>query len=274
MPPALYEYLVGIGAIDEEGDPTKLPEGEYEFVIPTFPDEVPRLDLDLDQLFPDPPTVNYPYDPSWSDIDIADDIGHDHATSPGPTGGGSVNHRSEAWKYQFWGARGSDMTTFNFMIKWETFYAGLPAADVPKNTHVGQLGTTRTQVPRASAAAYRLLAELLADEGYYVFSSAAYAGRERKIAGRDIYSAHAWGLAIDINPSINERRNIPWNTWIARSASPAFYAAARNITTKIRTNSSNTRVFGWGGYWRGNKDYMHFEMLATRRQCLEGVRIV
>ena len=274
MPPALYEYLVGIGAIDEEGDPTKLPEGDYDFVIPTFPDEVPRLDLDLDQLFPDPPTVSFPYNDSWSDTAISDDIGSRYVTNPGPTGGGTVNSRSEAWRYNFWGARGSDITTINFMTIWRSGYAFLPASDVPTNTHVGQLQTTRTQVPRAAAAAYRLLAELLADEGYNVFSSAAYAGKERKIANRNTYSSHAWGLAIDINPSINERRNIPWSTWIARPASPALFAAARNITTKIRTRSSNTRVFGWGGYWSGNKDYMHFEMLATRRQCLEGVRIV
>ncbi len=274
MPPALYEYLVGIGAIDEEGDPSKLPEGDYDFEIPVFPDEVPRLDLDLDQIFPDPPAVNFPYDDSWSDEDIAKDIGSRYVSNPGPTGGGTVNSKSEAWRYNFWGSRGSDLTTFNFMIKWETFYAGLPAEDVPNNTHVGQLKTVRTTVPRAAAAAYRLMAELLADEGYYVFSCAAFAGKERKIAKTNTYSAHAWGLAIDINPSVNNCCSVKFGTWIARSTSPDLYAAAQNIVNRIRTKSSNTRVFGWGGYWRTKKDWMHFEVIATRRQLLQGVRIV
>ena len=99
-------------------------------------------------------------------------------------------------------------------------------------------------------------------------------GTGRLIAGTNIYSSHAWGLAIDINPNINERNNVAWSTWLARSKSPDLYAAAKNITQRIRTKSSNTRVFGWGGYWRNNKDYMHFEVIATRSQLLQGVRIV
>ncbi len=274
MPPALYEYLVGIGAIDEEGDPANLPEGDYDFEIPEFPDEVPRLDPDLETMFPDPPAIAYPYDDSWSDIAIADDIGSGWAVDPSPTGGGTVNSKSEAWRYQFWGARGSDLTTINFMLPWISLYGSLPPEDVPKNSHTGQLKVARTTVPRASASAYLLMAELLADEGYYVYSSTAFAGTSRKIAGRNVFSAHAWGLAIDINPNVNERRNIPWNTWLARPTSPDLYAAAQNITNRIRTKTTNTRVFGWGGYWRDNKDYMHFEVIATRSQCLEGVRIV
>jgi hypothetical protein len=276
MPPALYEYLVGIKYIDEEGDPTKLPEGDYEFVIPEFPDEVPRLDIDLDQLFPDPPTIAYPYDDSWSDAAIADDIGSDWAVDPGPNGGGVVNSKSEAWRYKFWGSRGSDLTTFNFMIKWESFYAGFPPEDVPKNTHTGQLVTTRTTVPRASVAAYKLLAQLLADENYYVYSSAAYAGKERRIAGRSTYSAHAWGIAIDINPNINPCCKEKFGTWIARPQSPKLHAAAQNITSRIRTINGNLRVFGWGGYWDPTRkvDWMHFELLVTRSQLSGGVRLV
>lgn len=276
MPPALYEYLVSVGYIDEEGDPTKLPEGEYEFVIPNYTPEIPRLDEDLEEIFPDPPTIAYPYDDSWSDKAIADDIGSNWAVDPTATGGGTVNSKTEAWRYKFWGSRGSDLTTFNFMIKWETFYAGLPAEDVPKNTHVGQLRTTRTQCPRGAVAAYKLLAELLADEGYYVFSSAAYAGRERRIANSTTYSAHAWGIAIDINPSINPCCREQFSQWIARSQSPKFYAAAQNITSRIRTKSGNHRVFGWGGFWDPTKkvDWMHFELIRTRSELSGGVRLV
>jgi hypothetical protein len=114
------------------------------------------------------------------------------------------------------------------------------------------------------------MAEIFADEGYNVYSCTAFAGTSRKIAGRDTYSAHAWGLAIDINPNINECCTTPWSTWYARTNSPTFYAAVKRITA-IRTNSSSTRVFGWGGYWSSKKDYMHLEVLATPTQLAEGV---
>lgn len=266
MPPALFEYLCAIGAIDcETLDESVLPEGDYTFEIPDFPDEVPRLDTDLDQLFPDPPAVNYPYDDSWSDEDIANDIGSGWATDPTPSGGGSVNHRSEAWRYSYWGSRGSNLTTFTFMYKYPA-----PTTFAANYSHPGQTNTVRTTVPSQTVTAYRLMAGIFADEGYNVYSCTAFAGTSRKIANTNVYSAHAWGLAIDINPNINECCTTPWSTWYARSNSPTFYAAAKRITS-LRTNSSNTRVFGWGGYWSSKKDYMHFEIVATPAQLAEGV---
>lgn len=257
MPPALYAYLRSIGEITEDGDPSKLPPGfDPIFDIPDFPDDVPRLDEDLEQIFPDPPTINYPYDDSWSDKDIADDIGSDYVTPPTPgSGGGSVNSRSEAWRYKFWGARGSDLATITFVTK------GDPAA---------QLKTMRTTVPRASAPAFRLMSDILGGEDYNVFSCTAFAGTSRKIAGTNTYSAHAWGLAIDINPGVNECCNTSLQTWFARATSQDLYNAAQKIIS-IRTNTSNVRVFGWGGNWRTKKDWMHFEVVCTRAQMLEGV---
>ena len=275
MPPALFAYLVAIGAINTDGEEGTLPPGfDPDFVIPDFEDEVPRLDEDLEQLFPDPPEILYPYDDSWSDEDIANQ-GDGWVTSPGPAGGGSVNSRSEAWRYQFWGARGSDLTTITFMHKWQSVYGSLPPSEVPKWTHVNQASTVKTTVPKATAAAYLLLAQLLAAQNYNVFKGDAFAGVDRKIANTNTYSAHAWGLAIDINPKFdgtyNDCCSTAWSSWLARPHSAAFYAAAQQITDRIRTKSSNTRVFGWGGYWKTKKDYMHFEVVATRAQCLEGV---
>lgn len=271
MPPALYAYLVAIGEIQEGGDPERLPPGfDPNFQIPVFPDQVPRLDGDLATLFPNPPTVEYPYDDSWSDEDIANNIGSGFATAPGPGGGGSVNHRSEAWRYSSWGARGSDLTTIVFMTAWQSHWSG---GGAPANTHPGQTNTVRTTVPRAAVASYRMLAALLADQGYYVYSCGAFAGVERKIAGTNTYSAHAWGLAIDINPNVNECCTTPWGTWFGRATSPDLAAAAA-IATRIRTAGDGSRVFGWGGYWSTKKDYMHFEIVATRQQLLTGIQLV
>lgn len=270
MPPALFAYLVAIGEIELDGDPGDLPpDFDPDFDIPEFPDdEVPRLDENLDELFPDPPEVEYPYDDSWSDRDIAEDIGDGYVTDPTPVGGGSVNHRSQAWRYSYWGSRGSDLTTIGFM--WE--YSSIAVANnLP--THPGQQKTVRTTVPRATVPFYQRMAQIFADVGYYVFSCTAYAGRDRKISGTNIYSAHAWGLAIDINPrfdgTYNDCCNTSWNSWLARPHSATFYNAAKQIVN-IKT-SAGVRVFGWGGYWRTKKDYMHFEVVATKAQCLKGI---
>lgn len=268
MPPALYAYLRAIGEITEDGDPSDLPAGfDPDFDIPDFPNEVPRLDEDLEKIFPDPPAVQYPYDDSWSDEDIANDIGSGVVTPPSGGSGGSVNHRSEAWRYSYWGARGSDLQTFTFMYKFPA-----PTSFAAQSSHPGQTSTVRTTVPRASVTAWRLVAHAFADAGYNVKSCGAYAGKDRKISGTNVYSAHAWGLAMDVNPFSlgNGCCSESWSSWISRPTSPAFYSAIQNIV-EIRTNSSNTRVFGWGGFWRTKKDYMHIEILATRAQIQEGV---
>ncbi|HYZ76436.1 MAG TPA: M15 family metallopeptidase [Gaiellaceae bacterium] len=72
------------------------------------------------------------------------------------------------------------------------------------------------------------------------------------------WSMHAYGLAVDVNPIENpytgcgrtrEKRSIPY---LDRSrlrkgmVTPAVVAAFRSIG------------WGWGGYWTGTKDFMHF----------------
>jgi hypothetical protein len=268
MPAALYAYLRAIGEITEDGDPNDLPpDFDPNFDIPDFPDDVPRLDQDLGSIFPDPPTVQYPYDDSWSDKDIADNIGSGYVTPPTNGSGGTVNWRSEAWRYAYWGARGSDLVTTTFM------YADPPPTSfAAQYSHPNQTNSVRTTVPRASLSAWRLVAKAFVAQQYNVLSCAAYAGKDRKIAGTNTYSAHAWGLAMDVNPFSlgNSCCTESWSSWYARPDSPAFYAAIQDITN-IRTNSSNTRVFGWGGFWKTKKDYMHIEIVCTRTQIQEGV---
>ena len=257
MPPALYAYLIAIGAIDEDGERDSLPDDwDPRYVYPELPEDYERILDDYAHLFPGLPSIDFPYDDSWSDEDIANDIGHDHSTPPvDGSGGGSVNSRSERWRYSYWGARGSDRVRIVFR------FAGNPAA---------QAATIYTTVPRASVLAFRKLGQALGAEDYNVTYSTAFAGTGRKIAGTNIYSAHAWGLAIDINPGENPCCKLGWASWIARTNSVDFYAAVRKIM-RIRTAQTNSRVFGWGGYWRTKKDYMHFEVISTRTQLLEGV---
>lgn len=270
MPPALFEYLVAIGEIDENGDPSKMPEGfdpDYEY--PDFNPDYPRIEDDYSHLFPDLPSVDYDFDDTWSDKDIADEVGTGHPTDPvSPTSPGSVNHRTQAWREAYWGRRGADVISTTFMYKYPA-----PTAYASNYSHPNQTSTVGTQVPRSTLTAYRLVAEALASENYDVKSAGAFAGVDRKIAGTNVYSAHAWGLAMDINPfgQGNSCCNESWSSWYARPTSPAFYRAIKKIM-RIRTKESNTRVFGWGGYWSSKKDYMHIEVICTKQQILEGVR--
>ena len=81
----------------------------------------------------------------------------------------------------------------------------------------------------------------------------------RYVKGTSQLSSHALGRAIDINPKLNPQikgeNNIPANS---------KYDVT--ITGTITANSFivkefNKRGWQWGGLWKRNKDYQHFEKL-------------
>lgn len=263
MPPALFAYLVAIGEItlDTAGTDYIIPDG-WESLLPVITEDPIRLDEDLDTLFPDPPTIVYAGDDSTSDYEI-------DTTVDAP---GTVQWRSDPWKRQYWGPVCSDLITMTFMREWKTLYGSLPPEDVPTNTHTGQVDTVKVTIPRATYNAYYLMAEIFADEGYNVRpgKTGAFAGCDRMIAGTNKFSAHAWGLAIDINWDYNPCCSTPRSTIAAAPGGAAFLRAASRITSEIKTNNGN-RVFGWGGWWTSKSDWMHFEVVVTKADILSGV---
>ncbi len=89
-------------------------------------------------------------------------------------------------------------------------------------------------------------------------NSSAYNGRFR--GGTNVWSMHAYGLAIDINPVEN-----PWvyASGVSPDAGRAY--ADRSLTAPgvIRAGDVVVRAFAsigwkWGGYWEESKDYQHF----------------
>lgn len=81
----------------------------------------------------------------------------------------------------------------------------------------------------------------------------------RKVKGSKKLSSHALGRAIDINPKQNPHivngKFFPPNS----SYNP-------NVEGTITSNSFIVKEFkkrgwSWGGYWKRNKDYQHFEKL-------------
>ena len=82
----------------------------------------------------------------------------------------------------------------------------------------------------------------------------------RGIAGGRGWSLHAYGIAIDINWQLN-----PYGGY--RYHIPSSLAAA---ICRIRTNNGK-QVWNWGGYWRGTKDWMHFEIVCSPRDLASGI---
>jgi hypothetical protein len=87
----------------------------------------------------------------------------------------------------------------------------------------------------------------------------------RRVAGGGRLSSHARGLAIDVNPLVNPfvwkkgtspKGGAAWDT-------PAERKAARKHPGMILPDSAIVKAFkakgwGWGGDWKGSKDYQHF----------------
>ncbi|GIE98900.1 hypothetical protein Ari01nite_63650 [Paractinoplanes rishiriensis] len=79
--------------------------------------------------------------------------------------------------------------------------------------------------------------------------------RCRPVAGTRIWSQHAYGTALDINPLQNPMLPAPSSVYANRS---------RHLIGMIHAGGA-ARAFTWNGYfwggnWRSAKDYMHFSL--------------
>jgi hypothetical protein len=83
----------------------------------------------------------------------------------------------------------------------------------------------------------------------------------RFVSGTARWSEHAYGRAIDINPVQN-----PYVSSSGRASPPAgaaYVDRSRRAPGMIHAGDAVVRAFaavgwGWGGSWRGVKDYQHF----------------
>ncbi len=73
----------------------------------------------------------------------------------------------------------------------------------------------------------------------------------RPVAGTKVFSEHAYGTAIDINPKEN-----------VASASPAVALAkeGQGVLTSAAVQAVKSAGFKWGGDWTSKKDYQHFSI--------------
>lgn len=90
----------------------------------------------------------------------------------------------------------------------------------------------------------------------------------RAITGGTLYSPHAYGVALDINPSRNpyiKYTGQPRSTW-TDMPQPMI-----DDIKSIRTAATGRQVFDWGGDWNTVKDAMHFQIGADKSELDEGL---
>ena len=85
----------------------------------------------------------------------------------------------------------------------------------------------------------------------------------RKITGGTASSLHAHGIAIDINWLLNGYGKRP-----PRDIPIPLANAIKSIKC-----GNGSQVFGWGGDYKGNIDYMHFEIRCSPADLRTGIRI-
>lgn len=257
MPPALYAYLLAVGEIETGvGNPPAI------FELPDFAntDVWDRVNDDFSGLFPGLPTINAS-SLLLSDDELAALYGSSYVVNPSGSSGGTVVSRSEAFYMSTWGAPGGSMVQMAFMYPWNSIYDITPQP--PNTSNVQIMGVNITCNPVA-VPAYRLLATIMAEHSYYVRPEQTGSYAYRYIAGTTVWSCHAWGLAIDINWTLNYV-NAP-----SGSVSSAFKNAALEAVAHIKT-ANGQQVFGWGGSWSSKKDWMHLEVICTKADMLTGV---
>lgn len=265
MPPALFAYLQSIGEIPTDVDPSKIPDmGGYVPPDDVSTDVWDRVNDDFTDLFPGLPPVIYDgIDDTWSDEEIAQAYG----TGTTPNG---VQSRSEDFFRTQYGPPSSGLVTIKFVEAWQSIYANPPIGyPVPANTWEGQTSTRYITVPAVVADAYRLLGRVFCEFEYFIGSDTG-AYNYRTIAGTNVLSAHAWGLAIDVNWGDNPFCTLSQSCYTGAGISSLFRQAAESAVARIKTKNSRQRVFGWGGYWRSKKDWMHFEVVCERGNAEEG----
>lgn len=87
----------------------------------------------------------------------------------------------------------------------------------------------------------------------------------RKVAGSAKLSAHALGMAVDINPKYNpEVKGRPGSLRIRPAGGKNYADRSKQFRYKIDRGDLchrlfKSRGFSWGGDWRSSKDYQHFE---------------
>jgi peptidoglycan hydrolase-like protein with peptidoglycan-binding domain len=130
------------------------------------------------------------------------------------------------------------------------------------------VGAAKIECNTEAVSAFRALGRVLRRWNYHVRSDVTGCYNCRAITGGTSSSAHAYGLAIDINWDTNPYR--------LDQVITDFSAGMISDIQSIVTNDG-VAAFRWGGDWDGrpdtkqsNYDAMHVEVIATRAELRAG----
>lgn len=143
--------------------------------------------------------------------------------------------------------------------------AQIMAAWAPRCTgpflKIGLHGEGKVTVRPAIGDAVLALNAILVAFNYRTRARDTGAGNCRpKVGGRG-WSIHAFWIALDLNWSTN-----PYGSKLHTDMPFAMVHAI----CAIRTNNGK-QVWNWGGFWSGNKDAMHFEIVCSPRDLATGI---
>jgi len=116
-------------------------------------------------------------------------------------------------------------------------------------------------VDKRTVSAFLALSACLRAHDYRTRRADTGAYNCRRITGGSGYSLHAYGIAADLNWSTN-----PYGKRLVTDMPPAM----RDAIKAIRTRGGHL-VFRWGGDYSGNKDAMHFEVVASPAELATGI---
>ena len=122
-------------------------------------------------------------------------------------------------------------------------------------------GAGKITVAAITQEAFLALNKCLVKWGYKTRKADTGAYNCRKITGGTGYSLHAYSIAADINWQDN-----PYGPRLVTDMPRGMIDDILAIRTK-----SGARVFGWGGYYKKNKDAMHFEVVCSKADLRSGI---
>lgn len=157
---------------------------------------------------------------------------------------------SSAWRAEFWG-KGCDAK----VIVPAYWIAGAP----------------RVQIHRNAVRVFRAVGRILRAHQYTVRGDVTGGYNCRKITGGTSISAHAQGIALDVNWDTNPYRTDKLVTDMPEAMTNAIMSL---------TNDAGVKAVRWGGDWDGrpetpnsNYDAMHFEVVCTPHDVKIGFSI-
>lgn len=122
-------------------------------------------------------------------------------------------------------------------------------------------GKGRVQVRASLWEAVAALNAILIAYAYLTRAEDTGAGNCRpKVSGLG-WSMHAFWIALDLNWSTN-----PYGSRLITDMPAEMVRRICAIRTK-----NGRQVWNWGGYWRGNKDAMHFEVVCSPADLAHGI---